>query len=671
MRLRKVELNNFRQFYGEQRVEFAIDPKRNVTLIHAENGFGKTTLLNSVLWALFEDITKKFEDAEQLVSFAALKEGSVAAAVEVDFDFQGKQYVVARRFEQPSQKARLTASLIEAGVHKALNAPETFISSVVPREMARYFFFDGEAAEAFSSQTNNRAVGQAIRAILGCALAETAISDLRELAKEYEREIGTTAADEQLEAHQKKIVAAEERLEKLRDKIQDLESTREDRARQLADVTEKLRNLEGARKLQAERDAKDADLKSVRADLKVAKADQLKWLGARAIHVVSARLSKQTLDFVDDASLRGKIPSPYNEDFVRTLLHDRICICKRPLEAGSEQYAAVADMLRSASSPDTLGKVVRGRSRVTTLQREAADAPEALRVIQARIAALTTRRAQLEQEIAELGTKIENLPISEIAEREKARAALEKGIRKLTEEIGGAKVLLKNVEEEIAELQRETERIAKTNKKAQRVLKRRKLADESRILLEAMLETYEEEARGAVKAKVDSILSEVAHRDYLCDLGDDFALRLQMRSGHSIPKSGGENQLLSLVFMGALVQFAASRINDKNVVLRPGTVAPLVLDAPLGQLDVDYQEAVARYLPTLGEQVVLLLSSSQCPPRVFDALEPRVGAEYVLISENTEARGSRADSRMMIGAKEYVCSEFGRPRQMTRIERVR
>lgn len=671
MRIRKVELRHFRQFYGEQRVEFATDRKCNVTLIHAENGFGKTTLLNSILWALFEDTTEKFEDDRQLVSFAALEEGQTTASVKADFDYGGKLYMVSRRFEHPTQKTTMDVVAIDDGVHKALRTPDAFITSVVPREMARYFFFDGEAAEAFSSQMNHRAVGQAIRCILGCTLAETALRDLRELSNEYDKEIGVSSADAQLARHQEHLVELEERLEDLRDRIGALESERTDRKQQLAGITEKLRNLEGARKLQAERDTKEAELADVRAALRAAEGERLKWLGSRAIHVVSTRLAAQTLDFVDDASLRGKIPSPYNEDFVRTLLHDRMCICKRPLEAGTEHYAAVADMLRHASNTDTLGKVVRGRSRVMTLERDAADAPEALREIQARLAGLTTRRAMLEQEIAELGMKIESSPISEIAEREKARAALEHNITKLIEEIGGAKVLLEKLEGKIAEAKRETERITRTNEKAQRVLRRRKLVDDSRALLEAMLRTYEDEARESIKEKVDAILGEVAHRDYLCDLGEDFALRLQMRSGHGIPKSGGENQLLSLVFIGALVQFAASRLGDKNVVLRPGTVAPLVLDAPLGQLDMDYQEAVAQYLPKLAEQVVLLLSSSQCPPRVLDALEPRIGAEYVLISENVEPRGSRADSRLMIGSKEYVCSEFGRPRQMTRIERIR
>lgn len=671
MRLRRVELNNFRQFYGTQAIEFSADSQRNVTLIHAENGFGKTTLLNSILWALFEEVTKKFEDPEKLVSFAALSENAPSASVQISFDFQDAPYVVKREYIHSTRKSRLTAFAIENGVHKALNAPITFINSVVPREMARYFFFDGEAAEAFSAQTNHRAVGQAIRSILGCSLAETAITDLRELSKEYEKEIGDAANDEAIQQLQAKILEAEDRLDTMRTKLTQVENDRDSRSEQLVKVIEDLRQLEDARAIQLGRDAKVTELKGIESELKSAKQDQLKWLGARSIYVVSVSLAQKTLNFVNDASLRGKIPSPYNEKFVKSLLEDELCICKRPLPPLSEFYASVADLLRNASNAETHNKIVRAQARVNMLQKEAIDAPEQLRTIQTRISTAATKRTKVEQEIGELGKKIENLPFSEGPERERARISLEREVRKFTEEAGGIRVLIGQIELEISDLQKEQERATRHNKRAQKVLRRRQMVDECRTQLENTLATYETDARTAIRRQVNSILAEVAHRDYECDLGDDFSLRLQLRSGHGVPKSGGENQLLSLVFMGALMQFAASRISDKSVILRPGTVAPLVLDAPLGQLDVDYQEATSRHVPNLGEQVILLLSSSQCGPRVLEALEPRIGAEYVLISENPGPRGARRDSRLILASKEMSCSEFNRPRYMTRIERIR
>ena len=87
---------NFRQFYGDQTLEIAPPGRQNVTLIHAENGVGKTTLLNSVLWAFFGDTTKRFEQRDQILNFTARKEGRDTARVEVHFEHEGRTYVASR-----------------------------------------------------------------------------------------------------------------------------------------------------------------------------------------------------------------------------------------------------------------------------------------------------------------------------------------------------------------------------------------------------------------------------------------------------------------------------------------------------------------------------------------------------------------------------------------------
>jgi hypothetical protein len=118
------------------------------------------------------------------------------------------------------------------------------------------------------------------------------------------------------------------------------------------------------------------------------------------------------------------------------------------------------------------------------------------------------------------------------------------------------------------------------------------------------------------------------------------------------------------------VKFAASRINDETEILKPGTVAPLILDAPFGQLDPSYQESTASHIPKLAEQVVLLVSSSHGNPRVLEALRPYIGAEYILFSDNKEVRGLKDETRLIIHGKEYMTSRFSQPRTMSRIERV-
>ena len=45
-----LEIENWRSFYGKQRVEFSRDPDSPLTLLFAPNGAGKTAFLNALTW---------------------------------------------------------------------------------------------------------------------------------------------------------------------------------------------------------------------------------------------------------------------------------------------------------------------------------------------------------------------------------------------------------------------------------------------------------------------------------------------------------------------------------------------------------------------------------------------------------------------------------------------
>lgn len=673
MKINKIEFNNFRQFHGEQELALATDARRNVTLVHAENGFGKTTILNAVLWALFNKLTSKFEQPEKIVNFESLAEGNRSATVEVSFEFKGRDYLVARSFnaaEDKRDRTRLAASWVDRGVLKPLPAPETFISSVVPPEMAKYFFFDGEAAEAFSAATNFKEIGQAIRNIVGSSLADTALLDLKELSKQIDKQIGQVPGDvelQQIEQRISTVITSQENFDEMKTT---LEADIATFIAQRDDITEKLRTMAGAKEIQARRDEKNRDLEQVTTEIKTTLQEIIKWIGQKSLAVVSRRLAQETLDFIDEASIKGRIPSPYNEEFVKGLLAAEVCICHRPIKAETAEWKAVAELLRNASNAETMGRVVRARARVSQLREEATEAPKSLLALQTKYGQLFDNRRRLEQQIVELGNKIQNLPLEEIAERERSRQKLDHKIQEKNQKLGVVRNKLYDLGNEKQRLDQDLERVARKNKGATRLLNRRNLLLRSGEFLAGLLEQYESSARKQIQDQINGILKEVAHRDYVCRLNDNFSIELMFSNGLTAPKSGGENQLLSLVFIASLVKFAASRIDDENLILKPGTVAPLVLDAPFGQLDTDYQESTASYIPQLAEQVVLLVSSSQGNEKVLQALNPYIGAEYVLISENRETRGSKSETRLALHGKEHVCSLFNQSRTMTRIERI-
>ena len=99
MKLISLKINNFRQFYGEQIIEFSTNLDRNVTVIHGENGSGKTTLLNSFKW-LFYGITDFDTGNEKLLNERLVAESpegeNMEMEVKIDFEHEDIVYRASR-----------------------------------------------------------------------------------------------------------------------------------------------------------------------------------------------------------------------------------------------------------------------------------------------------------------------------------------------------------------------------------------------------------------------------------------------------------------------------------------------------------------------------------------------------------------------------------------------
>ncbi len=80
MILEEIRLKDFRCFYGESEIALSTDEARNVTIVYAENGVGKTTLLNALLWCFYGETTSRFEKKGDILNYDAKKEGRTMAS---------------------------------------------------------------------------------------------------------------------------------------------------------------------------------------------------------------------------------------------------------------------------------------------------------------------------------------------------------------------------------------------------------------------------------------------------------------------------------------------------------------------------------------------------------------------------------------------------------------
>lgn len=660
MILDRITLKDFRCFYGEQSIDFASDPDNNVTLIHAENGVGKTTLLNALLWCFYGITTAKFEKKDDLINYDALAAGRTSAFVEVLFLHEGRRYR-ARRYASKSESRdfrSFSIMRIESGHSVTLDTPDTFINTVIPKGMASHFLFDGEHAEVFLGEDNRSSIRHAVQDILGCFLIETAIKDLGETATYYRKQMPTSRSSANMDDVSSRIDALVGQIEIANETRNSLQGEVEVIEQQIADIDDKLRNAAATKVLQGQRDAALRDLLKAQKRSAEAQDEVLRWLGDNGRYLVSSRITDLTFDHLNAQETKGRIPSPYNEEFVKDLLEMERCICGAELKLGSEGHTKVAALLHKAANATLRNRLSRVRARLTELKTGRAVAPGKLDAEMKRQSTARQDISSLEAQLAEISEKLLGIDFDEIAAREAKRNSLRKAANEKREQIGSMSARIESSESDKANAQRELNRLAESDADARIFVTRYNLCETLKVRLEKDLEEEENVARSVLRASIVKVLDDTSRKAFRLKMTDDYGISLENDAGTQLPKSSGENQLLGLAFTAALVEFARLRQNAEDHRLLRGTVAPLVLDSPFGQLDEHYRKTTAKYVPRMASQVVLMVSKSQASGGALEALQDRVGEEFVLVRTNKAARGMRELEVRQFHGKDVEMASF-------------
>ena len=659
MILEKIRLKDFRCFYGEASIRFSKEIDRNVTIVYAENGVGKTTLLNALIWCFYGDTTVRFEKRKDILNYDAKKVGRTEALVEVLFEHNEKNYI-AKRFANISSSSNhdFHVARIDDGSQITLDSPDTFINTVIPRDMASHFLFDGEHAEVFLGEDNRESIKSAVRNILGCSLIETAIEDLQVVSNQFRRQIPSTAATKQIEELNNELDKLTNLIETTKKDIDELERKRNQTDEQIIDIDAKLRKTVAAKELQMRRDDLHGQLSRAEKRQKENADEVYKWLGENGRFIVSKQITEEAFSFLDEKQHRGRIPSPYNEEFVRDVLEAKECICGAKLVPGSPESKKVASLLEKAANQVMRDRISKVRARLTNLKDERTKSLGRLTDAKRRLSEANSEHATAEAQLAEISEKLKSINFDDIADRERRRGELQEELREIDRKIGSLDTKVKGAERVKERTDHQITELAKQDKQTAIYGQRRNLCETIRAKLQIQLTKEEDKARDVLRVGIRGILETTTRKVLNLRMTDDYVISLVNADDTALPKSSGENQLLGLAFTAMLVKFANVRKNAQDHRLLPGTIAPLVLDSPFGQLDKEYRVTTAKAIPKMARQVVLLVSKSQGSEDVLDAIKDHLGAEYLLVRHNTEPQGGRKQESRDFMGQEYKTAIF-------------
>lgn len=681
MQIYSVEMKNFRCFYGTQRIDFSTDSEKNITLIHAQNGVGKTTLLNSILWCFYAQVSKGFEKPNNIINEEALKKDRFAcASVQISFEHKGKQYDIFRSLRPDSKTSDLKIQVIETdgNMRPLPEAGSKFMESIIPYDMARYFFFDGENATAFGSTENKDEVSEAIKNILGCHLLDRTLDDLQKIEKTYNQQIAKNTDNLDTQLASNKITSNETEIldleEKIAQNVKNLKLAKDEEQKK----AKELQSLKASAELAKRRKEYEDRLERHKKKLEELKTATAEWIEEDGISLVAKGISDMAFDFLEDLRRKGTIPSPYNETFVKDLLEHFIerdgkrvheCICGRTFEDGDEAFRHILSLKEMATPLELEHNLTKVKSRIDALKREAVRAPQTLKHIEEEILEKNEEIKECEREIEEIGKQLKENPEERVKQLEKARNDWLNKRDECIRNDANLKNKINRLMEENASLQQKIDVAEKNAVKSRLFMGKRDL---TRLIYNKLKELSTEDQKEAIKlisCKINEILQGIMRKNVKVFISDDFKIDMAI-DGNNLGRSNGEKQLLSLAFISALVWFAKIRESATSKYLLPGTIAPLILDSPFGQLDDSYKPQTANFIPEMASQVVLLVSGSQGDASVMKYIEKHIGAEYILIRENTGERGSKPVDEIKIDGEIYRQTRYNSNFNGTSVEAI-
>lgn len=661
MILNSVTVENFRSFYGEQTINFADDSKKNTTIIYALNGVGKTNLLNAVLWCLHGEFSPSFTNHNDILNWEAARRGRKSYHVSLHLEDSGQQYAIKRT---GGENENFKVFMIEedGNSRELKGSPSMFVNSIIPRDMAGYFINDGEGSDLKVSQNGMISIRRSIRDILGFNVAEKTLKDLSTIKKEVRDELKRFDKDHELSRIEEKIQIFDDSINNAKADFESNKSALELYEDQLDTVEKRLGNSSSAvvDQLIKQRDSAQKN--------RSARANQLASLEAQKVSLIreyswvafANKLSDEALDFIDEAELKGTIPAPFNLQLVKDILEREECVCGACIKPGTKAFEKINELTKEAADPDLLHRLQKARSRLTAVKTLSPQAYDRIEKNFKDVRAVRDEIQALDVELADISNQILQLDDEGIRKLEKDRSMFKSKVREAQRSVVRLEEKIKSLIKERSSLQYEASRIEGLSPRAKVLKHKLNVIEGVETQIAKELEEAESSIHGILKEKIDSFLDKYLRQDYKVLITSDLNLCLQDRNGKAVPPSGGQGAILSFIYISSLIAIARERRDLDSTILTPGAIAPLIFDAPFSKLDPKYSPNIARELPKLVDQLIILMYQDEGKNVTSTFLEEgKLGKEYYFCELIAGERGDREIHELNFGDQSVVVTEYG------------
>lgn len=630
MKLKKLVLQNIGAFLNRNEINFECNLP--IILIGGLNGRGKTTILESVLVALYGKRSgnlignhQKFE--EYLYKISNKNGESVECFIELSFQVNADkelwEYRVRRYWDRERSRLKMYTDVWKNGnKDKALSESwDMFIEEILPQAVAPFFFFDGEKISELASEENEEQISDSIKALLGVDVIERLIRDLHVIESNKVKEIRKNKFAVELEEQERQLEVIKEQIQFTKEQLEEQKKENICLENELEILEQQYTAAGGYYAVQRKNIEKEYE-QTVEKKQEIDNKLLEKAAGDLPLKMVRGLLEDVSVQTTREQEqkevqiLLNKVPELYREykktkeisdidafiSFIGSKLETEPIIYDIDDESGFRLKNIEKVFCREAAETNRLlSEKKRLNQRIDELENYLlikVDV-EAINVIFEEIKNKTALKAIHSEKIVVLEKSLEDLNES-LIKLEKGRTRTLENMVKSLENEDEAKRIVKYVEQQTQILQ--AYKLELQSLKVDRLSKKMSECFKRLITKEGLIENI----------CIDSKTLKFSYYD---------------NQGLEVDKmilSAGEKQLLVIAMLWALGICA-------------NTEFPLIIDTPLARLDSNHRASlINNYFPYASEQVIILSTDQEIGVSDYALLKPNIGKEYILqYHENT------------------------------------
>ena len=629
-------MRNFRQFKGNQKLEFACDPEKNVTVLLGENTFGKTTILQAFNWCLY-DVAEFPKDSnpdvllnDEVADESAGVQQKQDVEVEVELEHRGITYNILRTRTYIDRAIgnwnalpdTISIAYKKDGITKTVREGEerNVINAILPQSLSGYFFFDTERVSDISTRGD---LSEAVRGLLGLSAVENARNHLGDRTHKKSA-IGQWSSsldsdgDERAKNAQETITRETENIEKFEQEIKDTDIELQQLNAQKEKIEEILRENQSTADLQRRKQENETELEERRKRLSYTNGLFMDFYNNGIVSYFMAPLMDQAEQClvsaeVDDIGIRDM-----TEASIRDIIKRGKCLCGAEIIVesdgmpGNEVFKHIIEEIKYLP-PAHLGTAVYNfKSLLANDRRNMTQFFPTVEQKYKEIQGLRNEIVKLENEIDSINKTIfgkENM-----SEYESSINKIKNDIKRMNEKKGRCDRDIGAAKGEIAQAQKIRDSLVSASARNKELIRFIAYAEKICEWIDATYVEKESEMRDNLQEKVNDLLKKMYHGERRVQIDKQYRVTLfaQVNGKEKVTgESEGLKRVKNFAFISGLVALAKEKAsigkNASDSISWENEAYPLVMDAPFSNADETHIRNISSVLPDVANQVIMFV----------------------------------------------------------------